>query len=77
MQRPIILAADQLMMGGLNRELRHREKLWKKDVESKNPFSPVSGDQDFAFKVWVLRIRVQGLGESLHNGPPGCATLFP
>ncbi|KAL8424946.1 hypothetical protein Efla_007248 [Eimeria flavescens] len=39
--RPIILAADQLLMGGLDRELRHKEKLWKKDVESKNPFSPV------------------------------------
>lgn len=41
-QRPIILAADQLLMGGLDREMRHKEKLWKKDVESKNPFSPVS-----------------------------------
>ncbi|CDJ56657.1 hypothetical protein, conserved [Eimeria maxima] len=38
--RPIILAADQLMMGGLDRELRHKENLWRKDVESKNPFSP-------------------------------------
>ncbi|KAL8271093.1 hypothetical protein Esti_004947 [Eimeria stiedai] len=42
--RPIILAADQLMMGGLDRELRHMEKLWKKDVESKNPFSPASAE---------------------------------
>lgn len=50
--RPVILAADQLLMGGLDRELRHKEKLWKKDVESKYPLSP---DYCLEAQSWHLR----------------------
>ena len=68
-QKPIILAADQLLMGGMDRELRHKEKLWRKDVESKNPFSPV-GAKPLTFKYDLKPKKQKCISASMGSGAP-------
>ncbi|PFH37485.1 Nin one binding (NOB1) Zn-ribbon family protein [Besnoitia besnoiti] len=56
-EKQLILAEDQLMMGGRDRLLRHQQRLWETEKAAHNPFS-----EDFAFdaaSAWHMRARTR------------------
>ncbi|EPT24672.1 Nin one binding (NOB1) Zn-ribbon family protein [Toxoplasma gondii ME49] len=56
-EKQLILAEDQLMMGGRDRLLRHQQRLWEAEKAAHNPFS-----EDFAFdaaSAWHMRSRTR------------------